>query len=173
LPGSLNEMLRQHDVPAGHLTLEITESGVMADTWRTIPVLEELALSGVRLSIDDFGKGNTALAYLQRLPVHEVKIDKSFIFRMSSDMGDAVIAQTIIELGHNLGLSVVAEGVEDQITWDRLGAMGCDFAQGYHLSKPVPAGVVTRWLEEREQSRSGLASLAAAGAGTPPSVPRL
>jgi EAL domain-containing protein (putative c-di-GMP-specific phosphodiesterase class I) len=86
------------------------------------------------------------LSYLQRLPVQEVKVDKSFVFRMSSDSGDCIIVQSIIELGHNLGLSVVAEGVEDQISWDRLRLMNCDLAQGYHLSRPVPATVVTHGL---------------------------
>jgi diguanylate cyclase (GGDEF)-like protein len=146
LPRDLNGLLRQYDVPANKLTLEITESSVMADPGRTIDVLERLAFWGIRLSVDDFGTGYSSLSYLQRLPVQEVKVDKSFVFRMSSDSGDCIIVQSIIELGHNLGLSVVAEGVEDQISWDRLRLMNCDLAQGYHLSRPVPATVVTHGL---------------------------
>jgi EAL domain-containing protein (putative c-di-GMP-specific phosphodiesterase class I) len=104
----------------------------------------------VRLSVDDFGTGYSSLTYLQRLPVHEVKIDKSFVFQVASDEADATIVQSIVELGHNLGLSVVAEGVEDLVTWDRLRAMSCDIAQGYYLSKPLPPASLTRWLVEQQ-----------------------
>ncbi len=143
-------------VPADHLTLEVTESSIMADPARAIAVLEALAAGGVRLSVDDFGTGYSSLSYLQRLPVHEVKVDKSFVFRMASDPNDEMIVQSIVELGHNLGLSVVAEGVEDQISWDRLRAMACDIGQGYHLSRPVPAADITRWLGTR--ARTGRAN---------------
>ena len=149
LPAVVWDLLHELDVPASRLTLELTESSIMADPGRTITVLERLAVIGVHISVDDFGTGYSSLAYLQRLPVHEVKIDQSFVFRMAANPDDAVIVQSIVELGHNLGLSVVAEGVEDQISWDRLRAMSCDIAQGYHLSKPIPASEVTRWLNER------------------------
>ncbi|HEX5267582.1 MAG TPA: EAL domain-containing protein [Acidimicrobiales bacterium] len=150
LPTDIEALLAQVGLTPDHLTLEITESGVMADPSRTIKVLERLSAIGVKLSVDDFGTGYSSLSYLQRLPVQEVKIDRSFVFRMATDANDATIVQSIIELGHNLGLCTVAEGVEDQMVWDRLRAMGCDEAQGYYLSKPVPASAVTRWLDERK-----------------------
>ena len=149
LPADIESLLAEAGVSPDRLTLEITESGVMADPSRTIKVLERLSSIGVKLSVDDFGTGYSSLSYLQRLPVQEVKIDRSFVFRMATDANDATIVQSIIELGHNLGLCTVAEGVEDQMVWDRLRAMGCDEAQGYYLSRPVPASAVTRWLEER------------------------
>ena len=152
LPGELGALLAGESACADWLTLEITESSVMAEPSRTIDVLERLAAMGVRLSVDDFGTGYSSLAYLQRLPVHEVKVDKSFVLNMSSSPGDAAIVQSIIELGHNLGLSVVAEGVEDQIILDRLRALDCDVAQGYHISKPVPAPTITRWLDDRRRT---------------------
>jgi diguanylate cyclase (GGDEF)-like protein len=150
LPADIESLLAQVGLTPDHLTLEITESGVMADPSRTIKVLERLSAIGVKLSVDDFGTGYSSLSYLQRLPVQEVKIDRSFVFRMATDANDATIVQSIIELGHNLGLCTVAEGVEDQMVWDRLRAMGCDEAQGYYLSRPVPASAVTRWLDERK-----------------------
>ena len=157
LPVTVAELLTEMGVPPSYLTLEVTESSIMADPARTITTLERLAASGVRISVDDFGTGYSSLAYLQRLPVHEVKVDKSFVFRMASDANDAMIVQSIVKLGHNLNLTVVAEGVEDQISWDRLRSMSCDVAQGYYLSKPVPASEVTRWLNERLQLSSQVA----------------
>jgi len=154
LPHMVAGLLNQLGVPPGRLTLEVTESSIMADPARTITTLEKLAAMGVKISVDDFGTGYSSLAYLQRLPVHEVKVDKSFVFRMASDSNDAMIVQSIVKLGHNLNLSVVAEGVEDQISWDRLRLMSCDLAQGYYLSKPVPASEVTRWLNDRHHLSS-------------------
>jgi len=153
LPLWVSDMLAQVDVPGECLTLEITESGVMADPSRTISVLERLAAIGVKLSVDDFGTGYSSLSYLRRLPVHEVKVDRSFVFSMISDPGDATIVQSIIELGRNLGLRTVAEGVEDQLCWDHLRAIGCDEAQGYFLSRPIPAEAISRWLAQRDQFR--------------------
>ena len=103
---------------------------------------------GVGISIDDFGTGYSSLAYLKNLPVDEIKIDKSLILSMARNEDDAFIPQSVIDLGHNLGMQVVAEGVETQRTLDRLAAMGCDRAQGYHLSRPLPANEVERWLDE-------------------------
>ena len=155
LPEVVTDLLRELNVPAGHLTLELTESGIMADPVRTISVLERFAEIGVQLSVDDFGTGYSSLAYLQRLPVNEVKVDQSFVYRMATDPNDAMIVQSIIELGHNLALSVAAEGVENQVSWDRLRAMSCDVAQGYHLSRPAPADEVTRWLDARARALAG------------------
>ena len=151
LPDDAQEMLARAGVPPEALTLEITESSIMADPSRTITVLTELAAAGVRLSVDDFGTGYSSLTYLQRLPVHEVKVDKSFVLRVASNPGDAVIVQSIVELGHNLGLTVVAEGVEDQAAWDRLRSMDCDVAQGYLLGPPLAAPEAIAWLDRRRQ----------------------
>ena len=129
-------------VPANQLTLEITESAVMGDPQRTIPTLERLAASGISLSLDDFGTGYSSLSYLQRLPVHEVKIDQSFIRGLSNPdtrPASLVLVKTIIGLGTSLGLRVVAEGVEDATILGELRDLGCHTAQGYHISRPLPA----------------------------------
>ncbi|HVE64240.1 MAG TPA: EAL domain-containing protein [Mycobacteriales bacterium] len=149
LPDDVNRLLAQVGVDPALLVLEITESSVMSDPARTIGVLQRLAGMGVTISVDDFGTGYSSLAYLSRLPVQEIKIDKSFVLDMLHDRNDAVIVQTIVDLGANLGLRVVAEGVEDATTWERLTELGCAQAQGYHLSRPVPAGVLSTWLAER------------------------
>ena len=139
-------LLATSGLPAGLLTLEITEGAVMTDPAAAIAVLHQLAGAGVRLSIDDFGTGYSSLAYLKRLPVDEVKLDKSFVLGMTTDPDDAAIVRSTVELARNLGLRMVAEGVEDQATWDALAAMGCELAQGYHLARPMPAAEATDWL---------------------------
>ena len=112
-------------------------------------MLARLRSMGVSISIDDFGTGYSSLAYLKRLPVDELKIDKSFVSNMASDRSDAAIVRSTIGLAHDLGLTVVAEGVEDQATWDLLTEAGCDLTQGYFVSRPVPAAELGAWLEER------------------------
>jgi predicted signal transduction protein with EAL and GGDEF domain len=146
LPDDVSALLRQAGVPASALELEITESMVMAEPKRTLAVLNRLSELGVRLAIDDFGTGYSSLAYLKQLPVTSIKIDKSFVLGMADDPGDAVIVESTVHLGHNLGLEVVAEGVETDDVWGRLAAMGCDSAQGYLLSKALPPAELTRWL---------------------------
>ena len=146
LPDEIGALLVRHGVEPRRLTLEITESSVMADPARAIDVLERLSRIGIRLSVDDFGTGYSSLTYLKRLPVDEVKIDKSFVLSMTTDVGDAAIVRSIIDLGVSLGLTVVAEGVEDTPTWERLTDLGCDIIQGYGLCRPVPAQEVTEWL---------------------------
>ena len=108
---------------------------------------------GIRLSIDDFGTGYSSLAYLKRLPVDEIKIDRSFVMHMADDEDDAAIVRSTIDLGRNLGLDVVAEGVETEEVWDQLEALGCTIAQGYYLSPPVPPDELCDWLRERSQAR--------------------
>ena len=147
-------LLEEYEVPPSSLTLEITESSVMSDPDRTIPVLHRLRGMGVRLSVDDFGTGYSSLSYLQRLPLHEVKIDRSFVTNMCRKPDDAAIVRSIIDLGANLSLGVVAEGVEDGETWDRLAEMGCRSAQGYHLARPLPVDALLPWLEAHEATRS-------------------
>jgi EAL domain-containing protein (putative c-di-GMP-specific phosphodiesterase class I) len=105
---------------------------------------------GIRLSIDDFGTGYSSLAYLRRLPIDEIKIDRSFVMQMTTDEDSATIVRSLIELGRNLGLDIVAEGVETQEVWEALSSHGCTSAQGYHLSRPIPAGELSAWLRERD-----------------------
>jgi diguanylate cyclase (GGDEF)-like protein len=151
LPATIQRLLSTYEVPSELLTLEITESSVMRDVPRALPVLERLARSGISLSVDDFGTGYSSLAYLRRLPVSEVKIDKSFVQDMAVDESDAAIVETILGLARHLQLRVVAEGVEDERTRDRLASMGCDVAQGFLFSRPLPAERLTTWLAMREQ----------------------
>ena len=147
LPNQIESILDEIGIPSHRLTLEITESSVMADPPRTISVLDQLARAGIKLSVDDFGTGYSSLSYLRRLPVNEVKIDRSFILRVASDPSDAAIVRSIIELSHNLGLETVAEGVEDRVSWDRLRDMGCDEVQGYFLARPLTAENMSAWLD--------------------------
>ena len=148
LPVLVGELLADTGVPPEALTLEITETSVMSDVARTLPLLQRLADLGVALSVDDFGTGYSSLAYLRRLPVTEVKIDKSFVRDMGTDAGDAAIVETIVGLARHLGLRVVAEGVEDELSRERLVKMGCDLAQGYLISRPLPADRLDAWLAE-------------------------
>ena len=146
-------LLDLHDVPPELLVLEITENGIITDLAGTTDVLLALRGLGVRLSVDDFGTGYSSLSYLSRLPVNEVKVDKHFVTRMRHDVQDAAIVRSVIDLGHNLGLAVVAEGVEDAATWDALAALGCDLAQGYHLSAAMPLDLLPGWVDARAASR--------------------
>ncbi|RBY92874.1 bifunctional diguanylate cyclase/phosphodiesterase [Blastococcus sp. TF02A-30] len=139
LPDLVQRLLAEHGVPATLLRLEVTESSVMGDAARCMDVLQRLHDLGVRLSIDDFGTGYSSMAYLRRLPVDELKIDRSFVGGMTTTPHDAVLVRTAIDLGHNLGLTVVAEGVEDADQVVALRALGCDIAQGYHFARPMPA----------------------------------
>ena len=154
-------LLQRYEAPHASLCLELTESTVMADVTRTRAILVRLAALGVRLSVDDFGTGYSSLAYLSRLPVAEIKIDRSFVQQMGAEEADAAIVRSTIDLGHSLGLQVVAEGVEDRETWDALALLGCDLAQGYYLSRPMPAEEVEQWLRT---GPLGAASGAASGA---------
>ncbi len=147
----VGEALERAGMPASFLELELTERVVMADPERALRNLTALSRLGVRLSLDDFGTGYSSLAYLRRLPVTELKIDKSFVLRMDVDDEDATIVRSTIDLAHGLGLRVLAEGVETAETWQRLCDLGCDAAQGYFLSRPHPANVVTDWLNARDR----------------------
>jgi EAL domain-containing protein (putative c-di-GMP-specific phosphodiesterase class I) len=151
LPDKVSALLTEAGVPPAALTLEITEDSIMADPQRSLAVLGRLHANGVRLAIDDFGTGYSSLSYLKQLPVDEVKIDKSFVISMALDDSDATIVRSTIDLGHNLGLSVVAEGVETVEAFDRLRQGGCDVAQGYLFSRPVPAEAFERWVRVRRQ----------------------
>ncbi len=146
--------LRRHGVPAARLCLELTESVVMADAEGTRATLARLAGLGVRLAIDDFGTGYSSLSYLSLLPVHELKIDRSFVRHMATRAADATIVASTIGLGHSLGLSVVTEGVEDARTWALLGRLGGDIGQGYYVSRPLPADDLTRWVAARAATQA-------------------
>ena len=150
LPEAIAEAIQGHRGGAGRLQVELTESAVMADAERALEILGRLNRLGVRLSIDDFGTGYSSLSYLRQLPVQEIKIDRSFVADLARSDSDAVIVRSIIDLGHNLGLSVMAEGVEDAAALDLLERLGCDLVQGYHLSRPLPPLEFTRWLDRRE-----------------------
>lgn len=159
-PGFAEEVglaLAAAQVPAALLTLEITESSVMADPDRAMPVLEALRRMGVRLSVDDFGIGQSSLTYLRRLPVSEVKIDRSFVSGMVHDAGDMAIVRAVIDLSAPLGLTVVAEGVESEETRRELTRLGCAIIQGYLLSRPLPRDGIEAWFERRTVAEPGLA----------------
>ena len=146
LPERIAQLLREGHSAPELLSLEVTESVLMAEPKQAIERLGRLRRLGLRLSVDDFGTGYSSLAYLSALPVHEVKIDRSFVFGLADDPNKAAIVRAAIDLGHSLRLEVVAEGVEDRRTWDLLFALGCDTAQGYYMSPPMTADAVIPWL---------------------------
>ncbi|WP_169568025.1 putative bifunctional diguanylate cyclase/phosphodiesterase [Sneathiella limimaris] len=145
-PDIVNRLLEQSGFPADLLKLEITESAIISDVVRATDVVNRLHDLGVKVSIDDFGTGYTSLAYIRKLPVDEIKIDKSFVLNMNTVADDAVIVRTLLELARNLDLSVVAEGVEDRETWYMLAGLGCHVAQGYYMSRPVDRETFENWL---------------------------
>ncbi len=148
-PDEVAGLLARWRVPARLLVIEITESTIMADPAHAAEILGRLDEMGVQVAIDDFGTGYSSMAYLKTLPVHELKIDRSFIAQMTHNSRDAVIVRSTVDLGHNLGLRVVAEGVEDQATWQELAALSCDAVQGYYISRPLPAESLIKWLTEQ------------------------
>jgi diguanylate cyclase (GGDEF)-like protein len=149
--------LAQTGTPAAALVLEVTESDAMKDPERSLLVMQDIHDLGVHLSIDDFGTGYSCLAYLDRLPVDEVKIDKSFVLRMERDAGDAVIVKATIGLAHDLGLRVVAEGVENELARALVQRLGVDLYQGFGLARPMPRGRVLEWLARYDDASAGLA----------------
>jgi diguanylate cyclase (GGDEF)-like protein len=146
LPDRFAALLRRHRCDAQWIALEITESAVLDDPAHAIRNLERLHALGCKLAIDDYGTGYSSLSYLRRLPVHELKIDKSFVIAMATDQSDALIVRSTIDLAHSMGLSVVAEGVEDDATLERLRSMGCDVVQGYLLSRPLGVAEIAAWM---------------------------
>jgi diguanylate cyclase (GGDEF)-like protein/PAS domain S-box-containing protein len=149
-PGQVAHLLEEWEVDPSLLEFEITESTMLADPVRTKIILDKLSAMGIRLAIDDFGTGYSSLAYLKRLPVDEIKIDRSFVMHMGEDDDNATIVRSTIDLGRNLGLRVVAEGVETAEIWDALTALGCTVAQGFYLSRPVPPDELRTWLVARD-----------------------
>jgi diguanylate cyclase (GGDEF)-like protein len=147
----LARMLTTEGLESRWLTLELTESSIMADPARSERMLAAIAQLGIQIAIDDFGTGYSSLSRLKQLPIHVVKIDKSFVMAMSTDAGDSAIVRSTIELARNLGHTVVAEGVEDQVTWDQLSALGCDQVQGYFLARPMTAAMFDVWIHQRRR----------------------
>jgi diguanylate cyclase (GGDEF)-like protein len=145
-----NALADQHNTWLQWLSLEVTESAIMADAAHAQAMLQFFRDIGLRLSIDDFGTGYSSLSYLKKLPVDELKIDKSFVINMATDKDDATIVRSTIDLGHNMGLKVVAEGVENEAAWQMLKAWGCDFAQGYYVSAALPPAELVQWLRQMQ-----------------------
>jgi len=148
LPNSITKLLEAHNVSPQRLMLEVTESAIMSRPESSLKLLERLQEMGIKLSIDDFGTGYSSLTYLKKLPVHELKIDYSFISGMTKNKNDAIIVRSTIDLAHNLGLNVVAEGIEDQNTLDSLTQLRCDTGQGFYFSRPLDPEELSRWLIE-------------------------
>ena len=146
LPDRVAALLDEHQLPPHRLTLELTESALLSDKPRATSTIDRLAGLGVRLSLDDFGTGYSSLGYLRRLPVSELKVDQSFVKNLLLDAQDEVIVRSTIDLGHNLGLQVVAEGIENQPVYERLQALGCDIGQGYGISRPLAPALFRTWL---------------------------
>jgi diguanylate cyclase (GGDEF)-like protein len=141
----VDELLAVHDVPAHLLELEVTESAIMIDPVRACEMLERLSALGIRISLDDFGAGYTSLSQLKALPINEIKIDRSFVMSMNEDRRDSVIVHSVIALGHNLGLTLVAEGVESERALTTLAGFGCDVFQGNYMSRPIPVAAFDAW----------------------------
>jgi diguanylate cyclase (GGDEF)-like protein len=158
-PRLLERLLVATAVPPRYLTLEITESAVMEDPDKALEALIELYALGVGLSIDDFGTGYSSLGYLKKLPASELKIDKSFVLEMDRNRDDATIVKSIIDLAHNLGVNVVAEGVETDEVWEQLRELGCDVGQGYLFSRPIPPEQLIQWVEGMAGDDEGLTDL--------------
>ena len=145
---SVGDQLRAQRLPASALTLELTEGEVMSDPERALDVLTQLHQMGIRIAIDDFGTGYSSLSYLKKLPVAEVKIDRSFVMNMLGSKEDIAIVQSTIDLAHSLGMDTVAEGVENLEILQRLATIGCWAAQGYHVARPIPSAEVAGKIRE-------------------------
>ncbi len=180
LPRMVAGLIVERSVPASCVTIEVTESTITADPRRAMQVLKELRDTGIRVAVDDFGTGYSSLSYLRRLHPDELKVDRSFVTHMLEDGDSAVIVRSTVDLGHGLGLSVVAEGVEDDETFALLGELGCDRVQGYLVARPMTVAALTGWLDAAAEAgwRSAAEDAARAGHDLPaatsppePSVP--
>lgn len=162
LPALFAGMLERHGCPARLITLEITESAVLDDPLRALANLQVLRETGCALSIDDYGTGYSSLSYLRQMPVSEMKIDRSFVMHLLDNPNDEIIVRSTIELAHNMGLKVTAEGVESEGVLERLRLLGCDLAQGYLISKPIPAEALEKWFRESHWARGAVGTSPAA-----------
>jgi diguanylate cyclase (GGDEF)-like protein len=156
LPASFIEMLRRHGCESRLITLEITESAVLDDPLRALANLQALRDTGCLLSIDDYGTGYSSLSYLKQMPVSEMKIDRSFVMNLVENPNDEIIVRSTIELAHNMGLKVTAEGVETEAVFERLRELGCDLAQGYLISKPIAVDALEKWFRDSDWARSSV-----------------
>jgi EAL domain-containing protein (putative c-di-GMP-specific phosphodiesterase class I) len=147
-PADVEELLRRYDVPPEHLLLEVTERGIIADPARAEATMRTLSELGVHIALDDFGAGHSSLAFLARLPLDQIKIDRSFVTDLDTNSGNDVIVRSIISLGHQLGLEVVGEGVETPEVECRLEEYGCDLVQGFKLTRALPPDELEHWLEQ-------------------------
>ncbi|RLJ18150.1 hypothetical protein DJ030_12180 [bacterium endosymbiont of Escarpia laminata] len=151
LPELIDVKIRQYGLGPDQVTLEVTETTLMQELIKSLDILTRLRMKQIKLSIDDFGTGYSSLQQLHRIPFSEMKIDKSFVMRATSDKEALAIVKMTILLGHELGMKVVAEGVENQATWDLLSDLGCDVAQGYFIAKPMPGGQLPEWVRNHLQ----------------------
>lgn len=147
MPFVVARLLKKYGVNPGWIVLEVTESAVMQDPAQAIGVLEELKRMKLTLSIDDYGTGYSSLSYLKKLPIDELKIDRSFVMGLATSAQDQILVRSTIDMGHSLGLKVTAEGVEDEASADLLRAFGCDLAQGYFFSRPIPVEELDRFIQ--------------------------
>jgi diguanylate cyclase (GGDEF)-like protein len=170
LPQRVGTLLARHAVPAHRLTVEVTEGATMSDPERAVAVLGELRAQGVGVSIDDFGSGHASIAYLTNLPASELKIDRSFITGMCESPREEAIVRSTIDLARHLRLQVVAEGIETREVWERLAELGCDAAQGYLLSRPLPREEATAWLRARVHARGEAPAAAHSESAAPPAA---
>jgi EAL domain-containing protein (putative c-di-GMP-specific phosphodiesterase class I) len=152
LPGYVADALTRHGVPPEALHLEVTEEVLMRDAERATAILTRLRAMGIRLAVDDYGTGYSSLAYLHALPLDDLKLDRAFVAHCDTDPRSAAIVKSTVELAHNLGMRMIAEGVEDEAALDRLRAWDCDLVQGFHLSRPQPPERLTGWLMERREA---------------------
>jgi EAL domain-containing protein (putative c-di-GMP-specific phosphodiesterase class I) len=153
LPRVIGRLTEEYKVRAGLLVVEITEAALIADPEHSLRVIRELEKLGVEIAIDDFGTGYSSLSHLRRLPVKELKVDRSFVEAMVRDENSAVIVRSIIHLAHDLGMKVVAEGVEGESVWERLAADGCDLAQGNWICPPAPPAELPGQLQAKGRFR--------------------
>jgi diguanylate cyclase (GGDEF)-like protein len=174
LPKEIERLLHAYGLPPEALQLEITESMIMSDPERALATVTRLSGLGARLSVDDFGTGYSSLANLRKMPINELKIDRSFVSPMLRNESDLIIVRSTINLGHDLGLNVIAEGVEDSPTLEQLAVLGCDLAQGYHVSRPMPADAFHDWLSDTapQPAKDADAKASAKAKSVPASVTR-
>ncbi|HSW51675.1 MAG TPA: EAL domain-containing protein, partial [Sulfuricaulis sp.] len=144
----INRTIKIWGIRPEQLVLEVTESAMMVDPKTSMETLSRFHDLGVKLSIDDFGTGYSSLAYVKKMPVDELKIDKSFVMNMDKDKGDAMIVRTVIDMAHNFEITVTAEGVESQAILEQLAELGCDGAQGFHMARPMPVADLITWLHD-------------------------
>ncbi len=154
LPNTILGMLSRYEIPPEYITLEVTEGSMIKDPDLALNILNRLAGIGIKISIDDFGTGYSSLAYLKKLPAKELKIDKSFVMDMLKNDNDAVIVKSIIDLGHNLSMNVVAEGVEDRETAIQLNRLGCDLLQGFYFSRPMSHDQFIQWFSKKNRRKA-------------------